>query len=232
MKIRTRLIALALAIVLPGMLGAMWGLYVLYQQQKEAASANLLEVARGVAAVVERELARREAVLTTLALAPALRNGDLETFYETAHAAAPTSERTIVLIDLAGQQLINTRVSFGNPLPRSKAFAELRAKAQPHETVVSDLYFAPIGKRESFALQVPVMRGNEVTAYLAMGSFADSLQKALEDQRLPARWNASVIDRKGLIVARRIRPQDFIGKPATKEMIDRMRAQSQGGPSS
>ena len=207
MRIRTRLFSLALAIVLPGMLGAMWGLYVLYQQQKEAASDNLLEITRGVAAVVEREIALRQSMLQTLAVSPTLQDGDLKTFYHYAKAATPTNDRTIVLIGLDHQQLLNTRVPFGAPLPQSTAFRELRAKATPEEDLVSDLYAAPVGERQSFAVQVPVWRGGKVVAYLAMGNHAESLQKALEDQRLPPRWNAAVIDRKGIIVARRISPR-------------------------
>jgi signal transduction histidine kinase/CheY-like chemotaxis protein len=227
-SIRTRLIALALAIVLPAVLGALWGLNVLYQQQKRAASEHLSELTRGVAAVVDRELARMETTLTTLALSPTLRQGDLRAFYDYAKAAAPGPERTIVLIDLEGQQRINTRVPFGSQLPRSKAFAELRAKARPDENLVSDLYFAPIGKQYSFALQVPVFDGGKVVAYLAMGSHAEVLQKALEDQRLPSRWNAAVVDRKGRVVARRIKPQEFVGKPATDDLLAHIRAAREG----
>lgn len=227
-KIRTRLFALALAIVLPGVLGAMWGLYVLYQQQKQAASNNLLEITRGVASVVEREIALRQSMLATLAVSPTLQEGNLEAFYHYAKAATPGNDRTIVLIGVDNQQLLNTRVPFGSPLPRSTAFAELRAKATHEEDLVSDLYFAPMGNRESFGVQVPVWRAGKVIAYLAMGNHAESLQKALEDQRLPARWNAAVIDRKGIIVARRIRPHEFVGKPATRHINSKIAEQSEG----
>jgi signal transduction histidine kinase len=227
-SIRTRLLALALAIVLPGLLGALWGIYVLYQQQTQAATKNLSEIAGAVAAVVERELARRETTLQTLALSPALERGDLPGFYEFAKAAAPSDDRTVVLTDLTGQQLLNTRVPLGQPLPFSEAFRELRAAARPDESVLSDLYFAPIGKKSSYALQVPVLRDDKVVAHLAMGSFAESLQKALQDQRLPKAWNASIIDRKGVIVARRIAPEQFVGKPATPEFIAQLRARREG----
>ena len=228
MSIRTRLLALALAIVLPGLIGALWGLYVLYQQQKEAASQNLVEIARAVAAVVERDLARKEITLSTLALSPALQAGNLKEFYGFAKSAAPSVERTIVLIDLEGQQQINTRLPFGSALPRSQAFASLRARAKPDENLVSDLYFAPVGQKHSYALQVPVKRHGRLIGYLAMGSFADTLQKGLEDQRMPARWNATVLDRNGTVVARRIRPEDFVGKSATPELKSAIRSQREG----
>ena len=228
MSIRTRLLALVLAIVLPGVLGALWGLNVLYQQQKRAASKNLEEIARGVAAVVEREVASREIVLKTLARAPSLQANDLKVFYDFAKTAAPSVESTIVLTDLTGRQLINTRIPFGEPLPHAKAFSELRASAKPEAVLLSDLYFAPVGRRYSYALQVPVMRDGQVIAYLGLGSFAETLQRALEDQRLPKGWNASVIDRKRIVVAWRIRPAEFVGKPVTDELIAQMRTRKEG----
>ncbi|MDB5862690.1 MAG: hypothetical protein JWO70_496 [Betaproteobacteria bacterium] len=228
MSIRSRLLALALAIVLPGLLGALWGLYVLYQQQTQVATKNLSDIAGAVAAVVERELSRREATLQTLALSPTLQRGDLRSFYEYAKAAAPSNDRTVVLTDLSGQQQMNTRVPLGEPLPRSKAFAELRANARPDQTVLSDLYFAPIARQLSYALQVPVMRDDKVVAHLAMGSFAETLQKALEDQRLPKAWNASIVDRKGIVVARRITPDQFVGKSVTQDFIAQLRTRREG----
>jgi len=228
LSIRSRLIALALAIVLPAMLGALWGLNVLYLQQKRAASQHLAELTRGVAAVVDRELARMETTLTTLALSPTLARSDLREFYDYAKAAAPGVERTVVLTDLDGQQQLNTRRPFGSALPRGKAFLELRAKARPDENIVSDLYFAPIGKQHSFALQVPVFRDEKVVGYLAMGSYAEVLQKLIDDQRLPARWNAAVVDRKGRIVVRRLKPQEFVGKMVTDDLIDHLSQAREG----
>src|SRR5215217_2904734 len=131
MSIRTRLLALALAIVLPGVVGAGFGLYGLYQQQTHVATRNLSEIAAAVASVVERELSRRETTLRTLALSPTLVRGDLKAFYEYAKSVAPTTERTIILTDLTQQQLVNTRVPYGEPLPRSNSFVQLRATAKP-----------------------------------------------------------------------------------------------------
>ena len=228
MSIRTRLLALVAAIVLPGILGALWGLNVLYQQQKHAASSNLAEIARGVAAVVEKELASREFMLKTLALSPSLQRWDLKSFYAFARDATPSADSNVLLIDLDGRELLNTRVPFGIPLPSSREFANLPPSGKPDETLVSDLYVGPIGKRYSYAVQVPVVREKRVVGYLVLGSFAETLQRALEDQRLPKGWNAAVLDRKGTIVARRLTPSVFVGKSATPELIQELRVRPEG----
>jgi signal transduction histidine kinase len=227
-SIRTRLMALVLAIVLPGVLGALWGLNVLYQQQKRAASSNLGEIARGVAAIVEKELASREFMLKTLAVAPALQRWDLKAFYDFANDATPAPDSNVVLTDRHGRELLNTRVPFGTALRDSAAFAEFPATAKPDEPAVSDLYAAALGERYSYAVQVPVTRDNQVVGYLMLGSFAETLQRALEDQRLPKGWNAAVLDRKGRIVARRIMPSAFVGKAATPELIQQIRTRTEG----
>ncbi|HEV7801904.1 MAG TPA: ATP-binding protein [Burkholderiales bacterium] len=228
MSIRSRLLALALAIVLPGLLGALWGLHALYQQQTQVASRNLSEIARAVASVVEKELARKETTLKTLAMSPAFEHGDMTAFYEFARAAAPSADRVVVLTDVDGQMQLNTRMPLGAPLPRSRAFAQLGGDAQPDAALVSDLYFAPLGKKLSYALRIPVIRGGRVVGYLSMGSFAATLQKALEDQRLPKGWNASVIDRKHVIIARRLHPEAFVGKPVTADLTAQLRERREG----
>ena len=62
---KTRLIALALAIVLPAMLGALWGLNVLYQQAEACRFGKSGGADRGVATVVDASFARMETTLTT-----------------------------------------------------------------------------------------------------------------------------------------------------------------------
>ena len=123
MSVRTRLLLLCLGIILPGAIGAIWGLNALHEQQRVTASVNLTEITRAMAAVVDRELYRRESTLRTLALAPSLREGDIASFYTYAKAVAASPETSIVLVGLDGVQLMNTRAPFGAELPKAAAFA-------------------------------------------------------------------------------------------------------------
>jgi signal transduction histidine kinase len=221
-SLRSRLFSLSLAILVPAVLAAVLGIARVYQKQSEASEQNLREITRALAAVVEREFAQHEATLKTLAQTPPLARGDLKAFYDFAAAVAPTFERTITLNDLGQQMLVNTRLPFNAPLPVSRSFLELRARAGPQATLVSDLYFAPIGKEYSYGIQVPVLREGKVSYYLGMGNFARSLQKLLDDQRLRPGWNAAIVDRQGNVVARRINPEQFVGKPVTPDLMAKL----------
>jgi signal transduction histidine kinase len=227
MPIRSRLIALSIAILLPVIVAAGFGLAMLYKDQQEEARNGLRVITRALAAVVERELALIETTLRTLSTSPYLKQDDFKAFYEHVRAIVPSPERTIVLIDKSGQQLINTRLPYGEPLPMSRAFGEERLDSGLGR-ILSDVYYAPLGKQYSYALRVPVERNGELRYYLAMGSYASTLQKVLEDQRLRPGWNAAILDRKGVLVARRLESEKYIGKPGTERMLAEMKRAPEG----
>jgi signal transduction histidine kinase len=231
MSVTTRLIIVIVAVLGPALAAAVWGVLRAHGAQREAAEQSLRQLAHALAAVVDEELTHRAGVLETLARSPSLARGDLPQFYAYARAVVPTAERTVVLADREGRQLLNTRLPLDIArLPVSRTLPELRrALGAPDDAIlVSDAYFAPIGQRVSFAVQVPVVRDGQVRQYLSMGSFGETLQGLLFDQRLQPGWNASILDRNAVIVARRIEPQRYVGKPATADMIGRLRKAREG----
>jgi signal transduction histidine kinase len=230
-SIRTRLLILVFVLLMPIVAGAIWGLLDLYQQQRANTRQNLQDVVRALSTVVASELSRREAMLQTLARSPALMNDDLAEFHRYAQMMAPAPDRTIVLTDLDGRQIVNSRLSFRSELlPRTSTTHQLRMKLGmgPQATVVSDLYFAPVGKRYSFAVQVPVWRDGKVTHYLAMGSYADTLQRLVVDPRLGEGWNAAIFDRQGVVVARRMEPERFVGRAGAADTIEHFKKAREG----
>ena len=77
---------------------------------------------------------------------PSLTLNQLERFYSYASAVARESDTAIILSDLEGRQLINTRVPFGKPLPMMLPMErEFRARYGNEPTLISDLYTPPAG---------------------------------------------------------------------------------------
>ncbi|HYF18795.1 MAG TPA: ATP-binding protein [Ramlibacter sp.] len=225
--INSRLVGLMVLFVGPVLLSAIAAVYFIYREEDERFQQGVREATRALAIVVDRELAKREAVLRTLSNSPTITKGDLESFHGYAREVAPADDAVIVLSDLAGQQLLNTRRPFGDPALPKTVFAEARARGATG-TLVSDVYFAPFGKQWSFAVEVPVERGGKVIHYLAMGSFASHLQKVVDDQKLPRGWIGSVIDRQGNIVARSINPEGLVGRRVTEDMLERLARGNEG----
>ncbi|HEX8348533.1 MAG TPA: hypothetical protein VF598_01105, partial [Hymenobacter sp.] len=196
-SLRTRLLMLMSAFMLPTLAAAAVAIYYIGEQKQQQFELGLRETTRALSHVVDQELSRREAIARTLAESPTLARGDLQAFHLYASRIAPTPDKVIVLADPSGQQVVNTR------------------------RVVSDIYFAPIGKQFSFAVHVSVKRDGKTIYYLSYASYASLLQSHFDKQPLPQGWVASIVDSKGVIAARNVQPDKFVGK----QLTERTRAQ-------
>jgi signal transduction histidine kinase len=204
MRIRTRLLLLILSVLLPAFVAALLATGYVYVEERRAQENSVRETVHAFALLVDNEFKTREGILRALAHSPSLAEGDMAEFYGYAKSLAPTPDTTIILYDLAGRQLINTRVAPGAPLPtrRVSNIDALMAKYGADRMLVSDMFMAPVGKRHDFAIQVPVHIDGRIRYFLNSGVNASSLQTLMAGQRLPAGWLASVIDRQGRVVAR------------------------------
>jgi signal transduction histidine kinase len=230
MRIRSRLMLLVAAVLVPALIGAGIALAYIYKEEQQFNYQSMRETARALALALDRDMGRREAMLHTLAASPSLRLGQLERFYGYAAAVAEQSDSAIILSDLEGRQLINTRLPFNAALPRMLPVErEFRARYGNELTSVSDVYTPPAGLGpHSFAIQVPVWRDGKVVQFLTMASFASEMQSLLMEQQLPKGWHASIVDRQGVVVARSVEPENFVGKPVRPELAARMAGKAEG----
>jgi signal transduction histidine kinase len=217
MRIRTRLLILILAILVPAFIAAVLAVWYVYQEERRAQETSVKEAVRAFALLVDNELEIKEGILHALANSPALARGDLETFERHARSLAPTAETAIILVSLDGRQLINTRAAPGASLPirRASDIDELMKRHGADRTLVSDLFMSTVGQRHDFAIQVPVRIDGSVRYFLSMGVNAATLQRLLGEQRFPAEWQAAIVDRSGRIVARSVDPELYRGRFVT-----------------
>jgi signal transduction histidine kinase len=215
MHIRNRLLMLVLSVLIPACIATAVAITYVYQEERKNQEKALIGGARSFALLVDNELQTREAILRTLAKSPVLAQGDLPGFHAYAKALAPTPETTIILKLPNGEQLLNTRVPFGSPLPKRGAsdLPELTRKHGADFTVVSDMYVSSIGKSHNFAVQVPVKTNDGTSSFLAMGINAIELNKLMAAQRFPEQWIGTIVDRQGKVVARSRDPQQYVGMP-------------------
>ncbi|HVE54915.1 MAG TPA: ATP-binding protein [Ramlibacter sp.] len=211
-----------LAFMVPSALAAIGTIYYVYADKQRQFESSLNEAARALSLVVDREIARRDAIARTLSQSPTLTHGDLHAFYDYARTIAPDPSSVVVLADLESRQLLNTRRPFGEAnLPRT-VYTFAQVQQAPGGTLVSDVYYAPLGKQYSFAVTVPVERGGKVRYLLSYAGYASALQKVFADQKLPENWVASVVDAKGAIVARNRDADKYVGKHVTERLVSRI----------
>ena len=146
LSIPWRLSLLVLALALPLnliILGAIWDLV---NRANDAQRTSLLYAARSIAAGVDAEFGKFIALAELLARSPALLDDNLDAFEAEARREFPGGGGAWVLVaDANGQQLVNTLVQPGQPLPRRIPLA-IEAQQRAFATrsiVISDVLQSP-----------------------------------------------------------------------------------------
>ena len=246
-KLRSHLIALVLAALLPLLIFTFAMFRQKAQLQHETVERGMRDTARALSLALDREIGAVQAILETLAESPDLDTGNLNRFYEIGSRAVENrKESRLILFDRSGQQLINTSRPFGSPLPNTFRDASrfqagdiypqvplggpepLKQTIETGKLTVSDMFLALDSRRPTIGIIVPVIRNGRVLYALEMAFHPRVLTQLLLEERLPHDWIAGLIDKKGVFIARTREPERFVGRVASAELL-RQLAKSQEG---
>ncbi|MFL5078387.1 MAG: PAS domain S-box protein [Microvirga sp.] len=214
-SLRQYLMAYGAALLVPVLLLAV----VLVWQFARAEEVQNEEKARAAAqqiiAAVDRELAGLQAAGLALASSAALRAGNFERVQRRAaeiiRALPHPQNYAIVVRDLTGQQLVNTRVPWGTPLPKG---ADPDADKEVIETrlpFVQDLFTGATANRPVLSVRVPVLADESVTHVLSVAFEPAHIAGIIGEQNLPTAWTATVLDRNSRVIARSQNHAQYLG---------------------
>ncbi|OGQ78413.1 MAG: hypothetical protein A3F90_04690 [Deltaproteobacteria bacterium RIFCSPLOWO2_12_FULL_60_19] len=216
MKLRSYLIGLVVAFLLPVLIFAGAMILLFGRQQQAAVEEGLLDTARALSHTVDRELGAWIASLKGLATSEHLETGDIRRFHEQASRvlAAHGGWNAIVLIDLSGQQIVNTRFPFGTRLPRAGDTSILRQVPETGEPAVSDLFYGPASNQRLIAIGVPVFVNGRPKYVLTSSASPAFLTRLLQEQKIPPDRIGTIIDRNNVTIARTRDLDEHLGKVA------------------
>jgi signal transduction histidine kinase/CheY-like chemotaxis protein len=223
--LRTRLLLLAAAGIVPLAIMAALGLGAMMHQQREGAERAGIEITRALSTAVDAELQRSISVLQVLAAAPALERAEPQRFYEVMLRVVQSNPGWLALIlaDPSGRQLVNSRFDYGAKLPatiEAESFERARRERRP---VVGYLRKGA-GGEYAVPVRVPVIRNGEVRYILSAAVKPDGILEIVNRQRVPAQWVVSIFDGKGMRVARSRQHREFIGSaaaPSLRALMDK-----------
>jgi diguanylate cyclase (GGDEF)-like protein/PAS domain S-box-containing protein len=220
-SVRTFLIWLVLACLLPGILGAVLLFTREYRETREQLGKDTLQTARALVQAVDFQILRVQAIAEGLATADSLQRGDFAVFHRHARDALKQSMlgADVVLTDAAGRELVNTARDFGTPLPRfddPEMVAEVFRTGRPG---VSNLYTSRALQQKVVAIAVPVLVHQHVAYCVVIGILPAAFDKMLDAQRLPSEWVAAILDGTGTFVARTRAGEQFLGKKVPAEFM-------------
>jgi PAS domain S-box-containing protein len=207
------LVMLGCAIVAPLLLFGAYAGFSITDAQLLDVREDLAIEARTLSANVDREIIGEMERLQALAASPSLRQGDFAEFQRQAEASLGLRQSgNIVLIDRNMQQLVNTRVPYGKPLPKAvvpKLISRALATGKPQ---VTDLFMAPLVKQLLVTIIVPVEIDGERRYVVARSPDQFALARLVAANELPTGWHAVVSDAAHHIIGRSEQEGLFIGK--------------------
>ncbi len=191
------LIAYGLAVIAPILIFASLLLHHYGTVQTEQLEQNAQQIVRGLSANVDRELGVVVATLESLAASPRLSSNDYAGFrdYATAIAVLRPNQR-IVLSDVSGRPLVDTRVPSGEPLP-----ATVGVKLPSRSFVAGHAYISGLHSGDRVTVTIPIVREANIVWHLSMSMAGARLNELLDPPNLPVGWQARILDRRGQVVA-------------------------------
>jgi len=214
--LRSYLLRLVLATLLPGMIGASLMLGYQFQKNRAEYETNTMQTVHALVQTVESKLLQVQAVGQTLSTFDALASADFARMHRQAREALALAgdDMNVVLRDRSGQQLLNTAVPFGTwlPLEPSDQLDKVFASARP---AVSNMFQSAVVQRPTVSVDVPVLVKGEVAYVLSVGVRPDYFSDMLTPRAVPAGARASIFDGAGVIFARNISPERFVGRRVT-----------------
>jgi len=223
-SIRAHLVALALASTLPIAIVAGFFAYNLVDESSRKVRADFQSRLYFFRNGIELRLTNVIEDAEVLARSPALQQGNLDEFRRYAtDVVQMIGAFAVVLADREGQQLVNTREPANAPLRRRQYVEAMNRAFATGLPQVSDLNIATADGLPFISIEVPVRVGGEIRYVIALGLSPQYLSSLL-DEYVPPGIIGSIIDRKGIIVARRplVDGADIVGHPTIPAVRERL----------
>ena len=239
-SIRSRLLLLVLSVLLPAVAAALWLIVQAVDAERLANERTLRDTTRALSMVVDRELAQRATVARVLALsdsldgAPAIDAAALAMFEHQARRAMEGLDGWIEL-GSPGRPLLDTRL----PPGRVPATTQSTVPAAASFDIASDrstelIEMPTIGALQPSAgggshaeIVEPVQRGGRTLLNVVVTIRPAELQRIVDAQALPAGWVGSVLDSRGMVVARQPGGVAYTGRLAPPDLRQQLKQRSE-----
>lgn len=223
-SIRFHLIRLVIAAVAPVWLIASLLVYHAFLTKREELNRSMLDTARSLTRVVDREIGSIEASLSTLSTSPSFAAGDLAAVHRQAQQVLKSyPSADILLADRYGQELLHTARPFGSPLPRRNNLDAVRRIFQTAKPTVSGLYTGAVTQQSQVSVDVPVIVNGTVKYDLALTLRSEPMAEVLRQATLRPDWYGLILDGEQILVARTPNSERSIGSKVPAALGDAAR---------
>jgi PAS domain S-box-containing protein len=231
LALKWHLVLLVVGALLPLVVFAAVVVYRLAESERAANDRRLLRSAQDLSHVLDRELQSTIRTLSTIAESEKLDGEDLRAFHAESKRVLKTQPawRDLILLTPDGQQVSNTHMEWGAPLPTVLEVDSLRRVVERKRPAVGALTAGKLRPGFIFSVRVPVLRGGEVRYVLTAIITPDALAGVVGLRGQPNEERARVVvDTQGVIVARSYEQERFVGTRVKDSFLQRMRESDEG----
>jgi signal transduction histidine kinase len=226
LPLRWHLVLLVVGTLLPVVAFGALMVRRLARSERAAAERRLTQSARDLAAVVDRELSDTFRALAALGQSEQLDRGDLISFHGEARRVLTTQPTWLAVLLFApdGRELLDSSLPPGSRLLGASEPASLERTLRTRRPVVGDLAHGHRSGNLAFPVRVPVVRGGELR-YVLTAVLTPQVIGSLVAREVtaPDEWTRTVIDGRGVLVARTRDPERFVGKTGTAPFLREIR---------
>jgi PAS domain-containing protein len=224
LSVRTLLLGIVLACLIPSVVGVGFLIFRVYHDGRLRIEDNTIQTARAMAQAVDGQLDKTKVLALALSTSSFLRSADMAGFHHRARDLIQTEGIgvDVVLSDASGQQIVNTAVPFGDPLPRHGNPGQVLQMFKTGQPIVSDVFTGGATGRPRVSVEVPVFADGKVAYALGVNVDPQQLGEVLRQQNLPESWNSSISDRTGTIAARSRHAEKYVGQKVNPDILRRL----------
>jgi signal transduction histidine kinase len=227
LSVRTCMGGLILVVIVPLLAFSAFLVLRSAEHEQEIMASTVRERTQAAAAAIDHDLSLLRSRLFVIAASKYLQAGDFAAFHAQASQAVREDGLNLFLYDLTGQEIVNTRVPFGDKLPMTTALDALRRIVATGQPDISDLTTGAVSKRPVIAIGVPVFRDDRLDYILSL-NIASRLPPILAQLELPTDWIVTITDREGYTLARSRDEDRFVGRMGRPAIIEHFRGSNHG----
>jgi signal transduction histidine kinase/ActR/RegA family two-component response regulator len=219
MRLRSHLVGLVLAVLLPMIAFSAIAIVMLGRSQRAAAERSALELSRALMSAVDESLRSTITTLEALATVRSLEEEDLRAFDREARRVLTTQADWMDVILLApdGRQLVATGRPWGAPLPFAAEPTSVEMAVATRRPVVGSIARGSLTGAYAIPVRVPIIHGGRVVYVLTAVVKPEAIVSVLARQRMPDDWVGTVFDRRKNVVARTRNLEQFLGRPVSSD---------------
>lgn len=195
------LAALCVALAIPILAFAGFVSREFVDAERSRLEARAQETARTIGMVIDHDLSGLRAIVETLATSEALEQEDCDAFDRRARRVTRRIGSNIVVRDLTGQQVVNTRVPRGTPLPQVSQPETDDVVIQTRRSVITGVFTGAVAGTKVVIVVAPVIRGEEVVALINLSLPTERFLSIIQSERPDAAMSVFVADRDHLLIA-------------------------------